>query len=174
MARRRKLTAEKAAPVDPLIKAIAAPLIEWLESASMGALCEDMEIVPAHDRGEPADPYLAVHIAIEAREKPARRIEIVIAIEASEKQWLPDSEDELLEDLHQRIAMPIDARCEGPDAEPFSDVLAALEAAGVVISGLRDIKRPTLFPVVPGSDRLAYSGILQSSLGDSLSNRDLL
>jgi len=160
MARRRTLQAGKAAPVDPLIVAIAAPLIEWLESASIGALCEDMEIVPAHDRGEPADPYLAVHIAIEAKEKPARRVEIVIAIEASDKRWLPDSEEELLEDLHQRLALPIDARADGPDAEPYSDVLAALEAAGVIISGLHDIKRPTLFPVVPGSDRLAYSGTI--------------
>lgn len=160
----------KPEPADPLTRSVTDALIEWLESAILGALCEDMEVVPDCDRGEPADPFIAVYVKIAPGEENShtpRRVEIVIAIEAENSRFLPDDADEILKDLHMRIAMPLNPSSDPDDDEgnaPYGDLLEGLRAAkDFRLLSLHDARHPTLMKPPTGFDHLVYVGVIQEA-----------
>lgn len=161
--RKPRLQIPKSAPVDPLVKAVENAIVEYLESAVSSSTIEDFEVVPNHDRGEPADPFLAVHVAIAPGSGP-RRFEVVLAIEAANKRWLPDDEDDILQGLHQLFAIPLNPSAhadDDADNAPFSDFLAAMESqTAFVIRSVHDVKNPTLGNPAASFPRLVYAGVI--------------
>jgi len=105
-------------------------LVQWLESAIIGTVAEDLEVVSGADIREPADPFLAVFVSV-AGGKPgiSRAFEITLAIMAENSTYLPDDADEILDEIHNVISLPIDPKAQDgePGAEPFSAILAEIE-----------------------------------------------
>lgn len=166
---RRRRASSRTIP-DPLAIALTQALIGWLEGASLGSSFEEFQFVPDHDRGDPSDPFLAVYTKTapaSGDSQSPRRVEIVIALEASNPRSLPDNADELLRDLHDRIAMPLDPATDPEDAvsdtaAPFSDLLEWLLSAPTFrLLSLQDVRHPTLFHPAKGFDQLVYVGIIQ-------------
>lgn len=115
--------------LSPIEQGITLALVTWLESAIIGTTAQEMEVVSGSDLGEPADPFLAVFVSVAGgKQGIARAFEITIAIQADDSAWLPDNADEILDDVHGVISLPIDPKAEQGEvgADPFSAILAEL------------------------------------------------
>jgi hypothetical protein len=123
MTKRRRTT------LSPIEEGITLALVTWLESAIIGTTAEDLEIVSGADTGEPADPFIAVFVSVAGgRQGIARAFEITLAIMAEDSAWLPDDADDMMDEVHGVLSLPIDpkAEAEEPGEQPFSAILAEL------------------------------------------------
>ena len=123
------MTTRRRTKLSPIEEGITLALVTWLESAVIGTAAQDLEVVSGAEAGEPADPYLAVFVSVAGgKQGVARAFEITLAIQAEDSAWLPDDADDMLDDVHGVISLPIDpkAEAEEPGAQPFSAILAEL------------------------------------------------
>jgi len=110
MKARRKTT------LSPIEEGITLALVTWLESAIIGTTAEDLEVVSGADTGEPADPFIAVFVSVAGgKQGIARAFEITLAIMAEDSAWLPDDADDMMDEVHGVLALPIDPKAEAEE-----------------------------------------------------------
>ena len=155
--------------LSPIEEGITLALVTWLESAVIGTSAEDLEVVSGADTGEPADPYLAVFVSVAGgKQGIARAFEITLAIMAEDSAWLPDDADDMMDDVHNVITLPIDPKAaqDEPGAEPFSAILVELKdmqsdaavPSFFKIQSLTEAASPRLANHAENNERRIYRG----------------
>ena len=153
----------------PTEGAITLALVTWLESAIIGTLAEDMEVVAGNDPGEPADPYLAVFVSVASgkADSRTRRFEVTLAIMAEDSAWLPDDAEEILDDVHAVLSQPVDTRdADSKGGKPFDALLFELRDMAedgtipqfFTIQEISEGVEPRLANHAPDFERRIYTG----------------
>lgn len=163
------MTTRRRTTLSPIEEGITLALVTWLESAIIGTGAEELEVVSGADAGEPADPFLAVFVSVAGgKQGVVRAFEITMAIMAEDSAWLPDNADDMMEDVHGVISLPIDPKAEQGEAgaDPFSAILAELAdmqsdasvPAFFKIQSLTEAIEPRLANHAENNERRIYRG----------------